>query len=206
MVALFLRWPQPQSWREAHQQDILSLFQRSSVLTSMILLCISFAQHFRSQLRAMGGKNKGGRKKGTGMMKVSGLSQEWDSANDIRERLRSGGPLLHPQSSNGEDVQTCSLNAGLIKPMVERMVKSPVLGHPPIDPLRDEVEKLFVMNKRHPAPEFADLQKMAWRLRFMVCFVKMKARRNEPSREPCLNLLVFPAHLRTMQCSSYALS
>lgn len=58
------------------------------------------------------------------------------------------------------------------------LVRMAVKGHPPIDTFREEVEKLFVMNKRHSAPEFTDRQRMAWRLRFLVCFVKMKARRS----------------------------
>ena len=132
-------------------------------------------------------KNKGGRKKGKGMMQVAGLAKEWDKVEPLRERLRTGGSLIHPDSSAGEDVKTLRLNADLMGPMLERMADSPVKGHPPIDGLREEVEQLFVMNKRHPVPEFATLQKVAWRLRFMVCYVKMKVRRNEPSRDARLS-------------------
>lgn len=50
------------------------------------------------------------------MMNVNGLTQDWDQCDAVRERLRSGGPLLHLQSANGEDVKTCSLNADLLTP------------------------------------------------------------------------------------------
>ena len=87
------------------------------------------------------------------------------------------------RSGEGEDIRTCTRNADLLAPMLQRMAESTKLGHPPIDGLRLQVEGLFQLCKRVPLPDFDQLQKWAWRLRFLVCFIKMKARRKEVSVE-----------------------
>lgn len=127
------------------------------------------------------------KKNETSLMDVLNLSKEWDTAPELRERLRVGGDLLHPESSPGEDNKTCVLNKELLTPMLERMIQTPKKSHPPIDGLREEVAKTFNLNKRNPLPDFDHLQKIAWRLRYMVCFVKAKARRGEVSRDILLH-------------------
>ena len=120
---------------------------------------------------------------GHGLMDVLDLAIEWDACEEVRERLRAGGPLLHPEGGAGEDIKTCTLNKDLLVPMLLRMVKSPKKGHPPIDGLREEIAKLMNKCKRVPVPDFDEMQKLAWRLRHLVCFVKTKARRKEPSTD-----------------------
>ena len=117
-------------------------------------------------------------------MNVKGLAKEWDENEVIRERIRSGSELLHPESGEGEDIKTVVLNHELVAPMVVRMSASGKKPHPPIEELTTEVETIYKMSKRHPLPPWTDLRKLAWRLRYMVCFVKTKARRQEPSTEP----------------------
>jgi len=128
------------------------------------------------------------KKTGHGLMIVKDLAIEWDACEEVRDRLREGGPLLHPETGAGEDIKSCTLNKDLLAPMLLRMVKSPKKGHPPIDDLREEIATLMKKCKRVPEPGFEDLQKLAWRLRHLVCFVKSKARRKEPSTDLLLHL------------------
>ena len=121
------------------------------------------------------------------MMDVKGLAREWDGVPEIRERIRGGGGVLHAESGPGEDIKTAKLNGPILAPMLVRMKASCKLGHPPIDKLRYEIEQLYTMNKRLPLPPFGDLHKLAWRLRFLVCWVKTRARRAEPSTESRLD-------------------
>ncbi|CAK9019974.1 Uncharacterized protein SCF082_LOCUS14736 [Durusdinium trenchii] len=53
---------------------------------------------------------------------------------------------------------------------------------PVIDTLRDEVERIYVKNKRQNAPETApDVVALSWRIRKLLGFLKMKCRRREVS-------------------------
>ena len=117
-------------------------------------------------------------------MNVKGLAKEWDENEVVRERIRDGGDLIHPESGEGEDIKTVVLNQEVVGPMVVRMSASHKKPHPPIEDLTAEVETIYKVSKRHPLPAWTDLRKLAWRLRYMVCFVKTKARRSEPSTEP----------------------
>ena len=116
-------------------------------------------------------------------MRVDRLADEWERSPEIRQRIMNGGSLLNPESGDGEDIKTCTKNTELLAPMLQRMAESPKCGHPPIDGLRLQVEQLFQQCHRHrvPVPEWDLMQKWAWRLRFLVCFIKMKARRGEVS-------------------------
>lgn len=131
---------------------------------------------------AMGRK---GEKDGHGLMNVVGLAKEWDASEEVRERVRGGKNFLHEDSAEGEDIPTVVLNKDLITPMVVRMAAVPAKKpHPPIDGLTEEVEAFFRLSKRVPLPAYSELRKLAWRLRYLVSFVKAKARRGEPSTEP----------------------
>ena len=122
--------------------------------------------------------------RGKGLLKVNGIHREWDEEEVVRERIRGKGGLLHPESGPSEDIPTAVFNKELITPLLVRMALQEKRPHPPIDPLREEVEALFNRNKITPVPDFSDCQKLAWRLRWLACFVKMKARRKEVSTEP----------------------
>jgi len=111
------------------------------------------------------------------------LSSEWDSDPDIRERLRDGGSFLHPKSSSGEDIPTCVLNKELLTPLLVRMSMTEKKQLPCIHDLHASVESLLTLHKRPPKPEdFDDNMALTWRVRFMLGFVKMKARRQEVSK------------------------
>ena len=51
-----------------------------------------------------------------GLMNVKGLAKEWDENEVVRERVRNGSDLLHPESGEGEDIKTVVLNQELVGP------------------------------------------------------------------------------------------
>lgn len=116
------------------------------------------------------------------VLDVEGMCNEWDSAEDIRQRLRDGLSFIHPEATK-DNVQGCCLNASLLAPLLTRMSLSEGKLLPGVDPLRLEIDKLLTKNKRAPgnAPEeIAEVVKASWRL------VKMKTRREEVSTVTCL--------------------
>ena len=129
-----------------------------------------------------------GRKKSTpgeSLLDVVNISVEWDKHEKVRERLRNGMTLLDP-NSDCDDIPTMIRNKELLIPMLERMALMVDKPHPPIDPLREEVAKMYQMYKRDPMPEWKYLQNEGWRLRHMMCFIKAKVRRKEVSTETLL--------------------
>ena len=110
-----------------------------------------------------------------------GFAEEWDSAEDIRSRLREGGRFIHPEAK-ADDVQGCCRNSSLLIPILQRMATVDGRPLPPIDPLRDQIDAVLAKNKRGDAPEEIDsVVKASWRLKKMCGFVKMKVRRGEVS-------------------------
>jgi hypothetical protein len=127
---------------------------------------------------------------GEGLMNVRNLAKEWDEDETIRTRLRDGLDLLHPDSGPGEDIRTVLLNIELVTPMIVRMAEKPdKRPHPPIELLTEEVSTTYSLNKRVPLPVYSELRTLAWRLRWLACFVKSKARRKEPSTDTLRQLV-----------------
>ena len=125
-------------------------------------------------------RNKGKSRSG---LDLETLSSEWDSDPAIRDRLRSGGGILHPKSSSGEDIPTCVLNKELLVPLLVRMSMTEKRQLPGIHDLHASVESLLTLHKRPPKPEDFDVtMALAWRVRFMLGFVEMKTRRQEVSK------------------------
>ena len=116
-------------------------------------------------------------------MDLSTLASEWDSEQSLRNRLREGSSVLHPDSGKGEDIGTSIKNQELLIPLLTRMSVAPKRALPGIDPLREGISALLTLNKRPPKPEdWDDIMATAWRLRFLLGFIKMKVRRKEVSK------------------------
>ena len=116
---------------------------------------------------------------------LSTLSKEWDDEVALRDRWRSGGNFLHPDTSPGEDITTCCHNQHLLIPLLTRMAMTEKRVLPGIHDLHSAVSNALTLNKRPPQPEdYEDLMGIAWRIRFMLGFVKMKVRRKEVSQVP----------------------
>ena len=122
---------------------------------------------------------------------VAGICDEWDANDDIRERMRQGHPFIHPEATK-DDVQGCGLNSSILVPLLTRMATLDQKPLPGVEPLREELEKLWLKSKRVSTPEEVELIiKSSWRVKKLLGFVKMKVRREEVSSVACLYISVF---------------
>ena len=120
------------------------------------------------------------------VLDITDLCPEWDSQDDIRTRLRDGGPIIHPETKESDDVQSCCRNSSLLVPILIRMSTLGSRPLPPLNPLRAEIEALMLKNKRGNAPEeVSSILKASWRIKKLCGFVKMKVRRGEVSTVSC---------------------
>ena len=111
---------------------------------------------------------------------LEGLCHEWDSVDEIRDRLRDGEPLKVKDTS--ENVVGCASNSSLLVPILTRMTLMEGKPLPPIHPLRDQIDMLMCKNKRGETPEAAtEIVNTSWTLKKMCGFIKMKTRREEVS-------------------------
>ena len=118
---------------------------------------------------------------GPEILDVEGLCAQWDECEDIRTRLRDGESFIHPEGQ-GEDVKSCCRNSSLLIPILTRMAAVEGKPVPPVEPLRNEIDKIMTKNKRGNAPEeYDDIVRTSWKLKKLCGFVKMKCRREEVS-------------------------
>lgn len=128
------------------------------------------------------GKPPGRPRKPIETLDVKGISAIWDDVDEIRSRLRDEQRLMATDPSQGESIQACSKDHALLLPLLARMSLLETRPLPPIDPLRDEVEMIFNRNKMGSSADLgADVVKIAWHLRKLLGFIKMKTRRHEVS-------------------------
>ena len=129
---------------------------------------------------------------------VAGVAKEWDSYEDIRERLRGPGEEKEEDKKKEstilasgpacQDISTSVKQKSFLGPLLSKMaltVKRPVPG---IDQLKDEIQSLLQMNKRGTDFDWDDVAKAGWCLRKLCGFVKAKCRRREVSTATRLTL------------------
>ena len=116
---------------------------------------------------------------------ISGVGVEWDSDLSLRERVRDGGPVLHPQTpEKQEDNKVCMKNADILMPLLVRMAALPNRPLPTMDDLRDEVAAFLTLNKRD-GPECVGMVELTVHtLKKLLGFIKAKTRRHEVSTAP----------------------
>ena len=113
---------------------------------------------------------------------IAGVAGEWDATPNIRQRLRDGEPILHPDTKlKQEDIKTCINNEELLAPLLHRMCASPKRSVPGIDDIRDEVGQLLAMNKRQGEDLIVMVEDTAKVLKALCVFIKAKVRRHEVS-------------------------
>ena len=120
---------------------------------------------------------------------VDGLATEWDQAEDIRQRLRDNGLLIHPETKDKIVVKTTSLNNTVLIPILHRMARldlGKAAPSPAVEDLREEVKALMDMHKRQT--DFKTIDDMAWTVRKFVAFLKLKIRKTDVSQETCLHV------------------
>ena len=120
--------------------------------------------------------------------RVAHISKQFEADEEIRQRLRGGGPLLYPGGCS-EDITSCVNNKGYLGPLLSCIVETPKSPPPSIDDLKDELEELLKLCNRGTDIDYDHVGKAAWNLRRLCSFVKSKARRVEVSTVPRLHLL-----------------
>ena len=127
-------------------------------------------------------KKPGGRPKQTitESIDLKNLHVEWDSIEEIRDRIRDGGDLLI--STKGESIPAILSNSSVLQPLITRMSLTQTKPLPIVEPLRDEVEAIYIKNKRGGNSESVpDVVSESWKIRKLLTFLKMKVRRQEVS-------------------------
>ena len=127
-------------------------------------------------------KKPGGRPKQTitESIDLKNLHVEWDSIEEIRDRIRDGGDLLIP--TKGESIPAILSNSSVLQPLITRMSLTQTKPLPIVEPLRDEVEAIYIKNKRGGNTESVpDVVAASWKIRKLLTFLKMKVRRQEVS-------------------------
>ena len=132
-----------------------------------------------------GGKPPGRPRQPKEKLEIRDVMHEWDQSDEVRDRMRNDGVLMHPKSSPSEDIPTCIKNATLLQPLLTRMGMMQTRSLPLIDELRGEVEGLFRKNKLGDQAENGSIViESAWAIHKLLGFVKMKVRRVEVSTAP----------------------
>ena len=88
-----------------------------------------------------------------------------------------------------EDIPACVAASYVLQPLITRICMAEHKPLPSVDKLRDEVEKVYLVNKRGQTPEDQpDVIAVSWRIRKLLGFLKMKCRRAEVSSVPFLQI------------------
>jgi hypothetical protein len=111
---------------------------------------------------------------------TSGLCDEWDQCDEVRERLRRGESLFIAPKSKGADatIPECTQNSDLLFPPLHRLFRCQ-LKLPDISGLREEVQTIYSKNQRGPQDD--EIDDAAWDIRKMLRLIKRKANRDDPS-------------------------
>ena len=110
---------------------------------------------------------------------TAGLCDEWDSCDEIRDRLRRGECLVIQPKSKGADatIPECTQNGDVLNAPLHRLFRCQ-LKLPDISGLREEVQSIYAKNQR--APQDDEIDDAAWDIRKMLRLIKRKANRNDP--------------------------
>ena len=154
-------------------------FQRLKHSTAILVYTLGMAE---------GNRKPAGRPKlgPQAILPIDGLHLEGDGNHDIRECLR-GGQELMPEGKT-EDISACVAASNVLQPLITRMSMAEHKPLPVVEKLRDEVEKVYLVNKRGQTHEDQpDVISASWRIRKLLGFLKMKCRRREVSSVPFLH-------------------
>ena len=111
----------------------------------------------------------------------NGLAEEWDQSDHIRARLRDGLPLADSiQKSRDASIAQCIKNVEVLNPLLHKFYACG-LKLPEIDPLREQVSKVYSLSSRTPAEDTVDDD--GWELKKMLRLVKRKANRGDVSTD-----------------------
>ena len=131
----------------------------------------------------------------TEVLDIAKIHQDWDGCVELRDRVMDGGNLLvEPHEDN---IPSSVANFLALQPFITRMSLSSTRPLPAIETLREEVECFYLKCKRGgTSADFQDVVQIAWKVRKMLGFIKMKVRRREVSSAPLFNFTFMPLHVR----------
>jgi len=120
------------------------------------------------------------------MLDITGVGSEWDSCEEVRDRMRKDGLLMSEKVV--EDIPSCLDEKCVLWPFLARMSLLRTRPMPDVASLRVEIQEFFLTCKR-PATkdDEAEIIRLSWRIRKLLGFIKMKTRRHEVSTAPCLD-------------------
>ena len=112
---------------------------------------------------------------------TAGLVEEWDGIASVREIVRTTGSIV-TEGAEDPNNKKCVEHADLLAPALVRMTQCD-LKLPDIEPLRTCVADF--LEKHQQQIDDGEVDKMAWGVKSMCRFVKMKAKKGLVSFEPC---------------------
>lgn len=152
------------------------------------LLCMSIPRiaHFRLNFQDLVSTALGARLLMSAEVKfeASGLGQEWDVVDVLRDRMRGGHNLLLG-TLHEFTVQRACKNIDVLTPVLVRCAEAN-LRTPEVECLRAEIQSFYQMHQRTESEDTID--DLAWEVRKLLSFVKRKTQRKEVSTAPGLQL------------------
>ena len=113
---------------------------------------------------------------------ASGLAQDWDYVEVLRERMRTGQGLL-VGTLHELTVQRACKNIDGLTPVLARCAEAN-LRTPEVECLRTEIQNFYQLHQRTESDDTID--DLAWEVRKLLSFVKRKTQRKEVSTAPGL--------------------
>ena len=110
-------------------------------------------------------------------VEATGISKDWDGNEALRSCLRNDGKLR--VGNEVINVATTAQNEALLTPLLHRMKESPAQKLPDVHSLRDEITKVYDMNKLEV--QATTIIADGWFIRKHLALIKLKIRRCEPS-------------------------
>lgn len=112
------------------------------------------------------------------MCDVDGLVEQWVSTAEVRDAVKDSGRFV-ASDSGLHDIKSAVAAEPVLMPILRCIFEDPKNKLPYMDPLRAQVSSMREMFK-WPADEGV-VGEQAWILHKLLGFVKMKARKEEPS-------------------------
>lgn len=113
---------------------------------------------------------------------VDGLAMEWEQSREIRSHLLQDGAVLFCENLNETVKTSCqSVIYEVLAPVLARMKSTQGCPQPAVEPLREELSKLYKSCCKNKSADDSDVVHDSWMVRKFLGLVKMKARIKKPS-------------------------
>ncbi|CAK9017306.1 unnamed protein product [Durusdinium trenchii] len=113
---------------------------------------------------------------------IDQIHKDWERADALRSYLREDSTVIFKEGVS-ENVKTCSAEHihAYLTPLVVKMAATENHPQPNVDPLRDEISKLYMSLSKQVGEDQIVLD--SWMTRKYLGFIKMKCRLRKPSKE-----------------------